>query len=61
MERIDINTRCMCCKHFEEKATVKIPKSMQLLSYGICDIWCHHVVGSEFCSRGEYDEEWLNR
>lgn len=61
MERIDINTRCMCCEHFEEKDTIKIPKSVNLLPYGICNIWCHKVLGDEFCSRGKYNKNWIDK
>lgn len=61
MERIDINTRCMCCEHFEEKATIKIPNSINLLAYGICNMWCHNVLGDEFCSRGKYNKNWMDK
>lgn len=61
MERICINTRCMSCEYFEEKGTIQIPKRINLISYGICGIWCHKVFGNEFCSRGKNDKNWIDR
>lgn len=45
MKKVYIETHRMTCQHFEQKGTMEIPKSVNLLSYGICDIWCHKVLG----------------
>lgn len=60
-ELIKIDTTCLTCKYFDCQKTIKQKKSIQLISIGICNIWCHKVLGDEFCSRGIYDSNWMDR
>lgn len=58
---LNVNTTCLTCKFFDCTKTIDLKGSPQLVSLGICKIWCHKVHGDEFCSRGKYDSEWTER
>ena len=60
-ELVNIETTCLTCKHFDCQHTVKTKCSPQLISLGLCNRWCHKVLGDEFCSRGSYDKNWMER
>ena len=57
----NVDTTCLTCKSFDCTKTIALKGSPQLVSLGICNIWCHKVYGDEFCSRGKYDSEWMER
>ena len=59
MENVVIKTRCRYCKNFLYEGDIEIKIYPYPISFGICNEWCHHVNGDEFCSRGEYDEDWM--
>ena len=60
MERIDIPTRCLTCGYYSPRDAIELVNK-STMSYGFCYIWHREVCSGEYCSRGEYDDDWIDK